>query len=43
MTLHELEEKAAHDRHGKLEVKLWWIFFCLLLIGGVLLVGKMFE
>lgn len=41
MTLREMEDKAAHDRHGKLEMKMWWIFFCILLIGVVMLVGRL--
>ena len=40
MTLREMEDKAARERHGKLEMKMWWIFFCILLIGVVVLVGK---
>ena len=40
MTLREMEDKAARERHGKLKMKMWWIFFCILLIGVVVLVGK---
>lgn len=41
MTLREMEDKAANDRHGKLEMKMWWVFFCVLLIGVVMLVGRL--
>lgn len=40
MTLREMEGKVGRDRHGKLEMKMRWIFFCILLIGVVVLVGR---
>ena len=43
MTLREMEDKAARERNGKLEMKMWWIFFCILLIGVVVLVGKFID
>lgn len=40
MTLREMVEKMACSRHGKLGMKIWWIFFCILLIGVVMLLGR---
>lgn len=41
MNLSEMEDKAARDRHGKLEMKMWWVFLCLVLIVIVVVMGKL--
>lgn len=41
MSLREMEDKAARDRHGKLEMKMWWVFLCLVLMGVVVLMGRL--
>lgn len=40
MNLSEMEDKAARNRHGKLEAKMWVVVLILLLIALIVIVEK---
>ena len=40
MNLTDLEDKVANSRYGKIEMKMYWILFVLLLIIVVMILGQ---
>lgn len=41
MKMNDWEDKMAHARHGKFEMKLVWIILVLLLIGIIVWLGNL--